>query len=126
MKNNNQKNSKSTADDDRQENNLNNKTRYKSLVIDNEKYRTTYTGKFENRKKWIEPDEKKIFSFIPCTIIKVFVKEGQQVKKNDEMLILEAMKMQNTLYFPASGKIKKVNVKEGDKVPKGFLIAEYN
>jgi biotin carboxyl carrier protein len=126
MKNNTQKNSKSTAGNNKQENNLNKKVRYKSLVIDNEKYRTTYTRKFENRKNWIKPDEKKIISFIPCTIIKVFVNEGQEVKKNDEMLVLEAMKMQNTLYFPASGIIRKVHVKAGDKIPKGFLIVEYN
>jgi len=48
------------------------------------------------------------------------------VIKNDEMLVLETMKMQNTLYFTFSGKIKKVNIKAGDKIPKGFVIAEYN
>ncbi len=106
-------------------NGQNSKLRYKSLIIDSEKYRTTFTRKFENRHRWIEPDEKKIISFIPCTIIKVFVKEGQAVNRNDEMLVLEAMKMQNTLYFPYSGKISKVYIKAGDKIPKGFVIAEY-
>ena len=102
------------------------KVRFKSLIIDSGKYRTILTGKFEKRKRWIKPDEKKIISFIPCTIIKIFIKEAEEVNKNDEMLVLEAMKMQNTLYFPYSGKISKVNVKVGDKIPKGFIIAEYD
>jgi len=104
----------------------NGKVRYKTLIINYEKYRTTFTRKFEQRKVWVEPDEKKIISVMPCTIIKLFVKEGQQVNKNNEMVLLEAMKMQNTLYFPFSGKIKKLNIKEGDKIPKGFIMAEYD
>ena len=126
IENNTLKNNEPVSNTKGQENGLNSKIRYKTLIINSEKYRTTLTKKFENRKKWIEPDNKEIISFMPCTIIKVFVKEGQNVKKNDEMLLMEAMKMRNTLYFAFSGKIKKVNIKAGDKIPKGFVIAEYD
>jgi biotin carboxyl carrier protein len=102
-----------------------NKARLKTLVINGEKYRTTFNTKFTKRKKWIKPDDKKVISFIPCTIIKVFVHAGQKINRNDEMLIMEAMKMQNTIHSPMKGTIKNINIKAGDKIPKGFLMIEY-
>ena len=97
----------------------------KTLIIDGERYRTSLNSKFENRKIWIKPDKKSVISFIPCTIIKVFANEGQSVTKDDEMVLIEAMKMQNTIYFPMSGKVKRVNIKNGDKIPKGFVMLQY-
>ncbi|UCH14645.1 MAG: acetyl-CoA carboxylase biotin carboxyl carrier protein subunit [Bacteroidales bacterium] len=99
--------------------------RLKTLIVDGERYRTSLNRKFENRKKWVKPDNKSIVSFIPCTIIRVFASEGQKVTRDDEMVIIEAMKMQNTIYFPMEGKVKRVNIKTGDKIPKGFIMVEY-
>jgi acetyl/propionyl-CoA carboxylase alpha subunit len=107
------------------DNNIDNKIKLKTLIIDGGKYRTFLNRKFAKRKKWIKPDEKIIISFIPCTIIKVYASEGKNVNKNDEMAVIEAMKMQNTLYFPVSGRVKRVNIKAGDKIPKGFVMVEY-
>ena len=104
----------------------NKKVRCKTLIIHGEKYRTTYTKKFENRQKWEKPDAKKVLSYIPGTITKLFVEDGKTVKKGEKMLVLEAMKMQNTISYPLSGKIKNVNVKVGDRIPKNFLLVEYN
>ncbi len=103
----------------------NKKVRCKTLVIHGEKYRTTYTKKYENRKKWEKPNLKKVISYIPGTITKLFVEKGKTVKKGDKMMVLEAMKMQNTLSFPLTGEIKTVHVKLGDKVPKNFVLVEY-
>jgi biotin carboxyl carrier protein len=41
------------------------------------------------------------------------------------MLILEAMKMKNRIFSPINGKIKTVNVKIGDVVPKNELLVEF-
>ncbi len=101
------------------------KVRCKSLIIHGEKYMTLYTRKFENRKKWQQPDHKKISSILPGTVIQLFVKPGDEVMAEDKIFILEAMKMRNTYYFPVSGRIKQVNAKVGDKIPKGFLVVEY-
>lgn len=100
------------------------KVRCKSLVIDGTKYRTRLNKKFESRKNWKAANPKLMFSTIPGTIVKVFVSEGQQVKKGDQMLILEAMKMKNNVFFPDAGRVKAVNVQEGLKVPKNFLMLE--
>jgi biotin carboxyl carrier protein len=103
---------------------VNKKQRYKSLIIDGTRYRTFYNSKFENRKKYEFSDPNKIVSFIPGTIVKVFVKEGQAVEKGDSILILEAMKMKNRLVFAKTGIVKAIHVKEGEKVPKDFLMVE--
>jgi len=100
------------------------KQRCKSLIIDGTKYRTFYNRKFENRKKYVNPDPNKIVSYLPGTVVKLFVKEGQVVKKGDNMLILEAMKMKTHLIFNISGTVKSINVSEGVKVPKDFIIME--
>ena len=100
------------------------KIRCKSLVIAGTKYRTTLTKKFENRKTWLAPDPNKILSYLPGTILDVFVKEGQKVKEGHPVVILEAMKMRNKVNMPSAGVIKTVNVKKGDSIPKGFLIVE--
>lgn len=97
----------------------------KELVIRGDTYYTRFTKKYENRKNWEKPDERKILSPIPGTIVEVIAKQGEVVKKDEKMLVLEAMKMQNTYYYPMSGKIKNVFVKPGDKVSKGFLMVEF-
>ena len=59
------------------------KVRFNTLVVNDDKYRTLLTEKYKNRKKWEEPDFKKILSEIPGTVIKVYVEEGQKVKEGD-------------------------------------------
>ena len=48
--------------------------------------------------------------------MKVFVKEGDKVNTGDNLLIYEAMKMENTLKSEKAGTIKSLSVKEGDAV----------
>ena len=97
----------------------------KELVIQGNTYLTTYTRKFENRKKWTKADPKMVKSFIPGTIRQVLVKEGDIVETTDKLLVLEAMKMMNSIYPPAQGKIKSIHVKVGDRIPKGALMVEF-
>ncbi len=100
------------------------KIRCKSLFIDGTKYRTTLNKKYEKRLPWSKPEKNKIISFIPGTILKLYVTEGQCVKKGDNLLILEAMKMQNLIKSPLEGIIKLITMTEGEKVPKGKLMIE--
>jgi len=98
---------------------------YKTLVVHSAKYKTLYTEKYTNRKKWVKASDRHETSFIPGTILNLYVKEGDVIKKGQPLLILEAMKMENTIYAPFDGKIKQINVKEGDRIPKGVLMLEY-
>lgn len=95
-----------------------------SLVIEGSKYKTQLTQKYLNRKTWEAPDPKKLYSYIPGTILKIMVNEGQNVSEFEEVIILEAMKMRNRITVPLSGVIKKIYIKEGERVPKGELMLE--
>jgi len=96
----------------------------KSLNIEHFKYKTRLTNKFLKRKVYQEKDPKQILAFIPGTIRKINIKEGDAVKKGDLLLILEAMKMKNRIISPMDGTIKKVNVTTGIIVPKNEVLIE--
>ena len=96
----------------------------KEFNVDGTVYKTELTKKFESRKNWERPNPKNIMSFIPGTIVEVFVKEGQEVKAGESLMILEAMKMKNQIEMPFDGVIKKIHVTEGVKVPNKFLMLE--
>jgi biotin carboxyl carrier protein len=92
------------------------------LNINNSLYQTRISSKFENRKPYQPADPKHILSFIPGTVLTIFIKNGQSVKKGDILMILDAMKMQNKLKANMDGIVKSIEVKEGDKVSKGTLL----
>ncbi|MEI7724049.1 MAG: acetyl-CoA carboxylase biotin carboxyl carrier protein subunit [Bacteroidota bacterium] len=87
-------------------------------------YRTTLTKKFANRTPYTPPDSRRVVAFIPGTILKVLVKEGHKVKKGDTLVVLQAMKMDNHLLATRNGTVKKVYVKQGEIVPKQYLLLE--
>jgi biotin carboxyl carrier protein len=53
---------------------------------------------------------------MPGKILEVLVKIGDQVKEDDEVVMLEAMKMENPIYAPAGGTVKEIKVKANDSV----------
>jgi len=60
---------------------------------------------------------------IPGTIVRYLVKEGDQVKADAGIVLLEAMKMENEIVSPVAGKVKSINFKAGDKVSGGAVLA---
>jgi biotin carboxyl carrier protein len=46
----------------------------------------------------------------------VLVEVGARVEADDELLVLEALKMENTVFAPCAGTIKEIRVQKGDKV----------
>jgi len=59
---------------------------------------------------------------IPGAIKEIFVKEGDAVKAGQEVIIMEAMKMENKLQASADGTVKEVKVKAGDSVGQGEVL----
>jgi len=53
---------------------------------------------------------------MPGTIIEILVGPGDEVVEGQELLILEAMKMENPIVSTIDGKIKELNVAVDDKV----------
>ncbi len=56
-------------------------------------------------------------------IIEVKVKVGDKVDEDDEMFILEAMKMEMPIVAPASGVVKEINASAGQAVEGEFVLA---
>src|SRR5256885_8906585 len=63
-----------------------------------------------------------IGDFKDVPVIQVFVKPGDDVKKEDPLLSLESDKATMDIPSPASGKVKEVRIKVGDRVSKGTAI----
>ena len=59
---------------------------------------------------------------MPGIIIRLEKSEGDKVGEGDVLLILEAMKMENSITSPASGVVKEIRCKEGDNVQKGQVL----
>lgn len=62
---------------------------------------------------------------MPGLILDILVKIGQEIKENDTLLILEAMKMENIISSPRDGVIKSVSVNKADAVEKNQLLIEF-
>lgn len=97
---------------------------YVDLAVTARKYKTLLTNKYMGRKFWVNPSPYEIQSYIPGTIISIDVKEGKVVEEGAQLLILEAMKMQNKIEMPFTARIKKIYVKPGEKIPKDFIMIE--
>jgi biotin carboxyl carrier protein len=93
-----------------------------TLNIDTSLYKTRLNKKFKNRTQYRAPDPLIVLSFIPGTILEIIVKPGQEVRKGDPLMILEAMKMQNMLKSGIDGRVKKILANKGDKVAKGTKL----
>jgi biotin carboxyl carrier protein len=63
---------------------------------------------------------------IPGVILSVGVKTGDEVKTGQELCILEAMKMKNTIRAARDGKIASVHVSAGDQVSHGQALMDYS
>lgn len=64
----------------------------------------------------------KINSPMPGTVLEVKVKEGDIISKNQLVLVLEAMKMENEIVSPFAGKVVSVNTSKGSIVNSGDLL----
>jgi pyruvate carboxylase subunit B len=74
----------------------------------------TATPKAPRRPKPKDPGD--IATMMPGKVVRVLVSQGQTVKKDDMVLIVEAMKMENQVHAPIGGTVNAVYVKEGDDV----------
>lgn len=61
---------------------------------------------------------------MPGKVIKVTVQPGADVRKGDELLVVEAMKMENAIRAPRDGRVKSVAARVGDMVSPGLVLVE--
>jgi biotin carboxyl carrier protein len=82
-------------------------------------YVTPVTTPLPSKPKATSTDKKTLSSPINGVILEIPVKEGQVVKENDILLVLEAMKMKTNISSPHAGKIKSIKVKVGETIEAG-------
>lgn len=63
---------------------------------------------------------------MPGLVLRILVEKGQEVKKGEGLIILEAMKMENSIKAPADVIIKEIKVTAGDKVEKNQILIQFN
>jgi biotin carboxyl carrier protein len=95
----------------------------------------TYTVKLEDEQQHLMHElgldraagttVKDIKAPMPGLVLKMLVKEGDAVKKNDPVLILEAMKMENVIKSPGEGTVKRIHAQEKTAVEKGQLLVGF-
>jgi acetyl-CoA/propionyl-CoA carboxylase biotin carboxyl carrier protein len=59
------------------------------------------------------------------TVVKLAVAAGDKVVEGDQLLVLEAMKMEQSISSPRDGVVKTVKVAVGETVPSGTVLIEF-
>ena len=69
-------------------------------------------------------DEGELLTKMPGKIVKIIAEVGQEVKKGETLIILEAMKMENEIKSGLDGVVKAIHVSEGDALEQNVLMME--
>ena len=75
-----------------------------------------YSGNIKDIIKADMNDPMQIGASIPGKVVKILVKEDDEVKQNQPMIIIEAMKMETIIVAKADGIVKSIKVEEGELV----------
>lgn len=65
-----------------------------------------------------------ITSPLPGLILEVLVREGDEVKAGQDLMVMEAMKMENKIQSPHDGVVRKIFVQQGANVAEGEKLIE--
>ncbi len=75
------------------------------------------------KRPQVDPtDQKQVGAPIPAMVSSVAVSIGHKVKQGDKLIVLEAMKMQSTIYAPCDGTVDEITVSAGDRVESKDLL----
>jgi len=87
--------------------------------------RASYVLKPQSWEQTRKTGSLQIQSQMPGKILKVLVKENEEVKEGQSLLIMEAMKMENEIRSEIAGRIKKIGVQAGMSVEAGAFLLEF-
>jgi acetyl-CoA carboxylase biotin carboxyl carrier protein len=67
--------------------------------------------------------EHAIVAILPGKVTQLNINIGDRVEEDEEVLIIEAMKMETPVFAPCDGTVKEIQVKEGDEVKEEEVLA---
>lgn len=73
----------------------------------------------------LHEEETSLIAPMPGTLVALYVTPGQKVVKGEKLLVIEAMKMEHTLYAPKQGVIKACFHQQGDSIKEGANLIEF-
>lgn len=88
-------------------------------------YVTPVTTPLPTKPKVQVGNSKTLTSPINGVLLEVPVKEGQEVKENDLLFVLEAMKMKTNITSPQTGRVKTVQVRPGETIEAGQVMLTF-
>jgi len=56
-------------------------------------------------------------------VIKIHVSPGSKIEEDEEVFVIEALKMETPVYAPGSGTVREIKVKQGDPVEEDDVLA---
>ena len=100
------------------------------LRINGRKIETMLSNKLSEllKKMGMESGKKKLKELkapMPGLVLEVKVAEGEEVKEGQDLMVLEAMKMENAIKSPQDGIIDTIEVKQQDKVDKNQILVSF-
>ncbi|WP_304068891.1 acetyl-CoA carboxylase biotin carboxyl carrier protein subunit [Pedobacter glucosidilyticus] len=110
---------------------LNKDEKYVLIKVNTHVYRFDVSDQYDILLKEMGLDKlnqhtvKELKAPMPGLVLQLIVKVGDEIKKGDNMLVLEAMKMENILKAPADATVKAITIKAGDKVEKNQILIQF-
>ncbi len=93
------------------------------LILDGDNYQLELgSEESENEEQDLTSQ---VLAPMPGTLVALHVNSGQKVAKGDKLLVIEAMKMEHTLYAPKEGVIKKCYYNIGDLIKEGSELMTF-
>ena len=75
-------------------------------------------------KKGLQAIPQEVTPPMPAVVVRILVSQGDRVNQGDKVIVVSSMKMETTLTSPSNGKVRAVNVAEGDKVMPGQILID--
>ncbi|HWH46875.1 MAG TPA: acetyl/propionyl/methylcrotonyl-CoA carboxylase subunit alpha [Burkholderiales bacterium] len=87
---------------------------------------SSYRLEFETPASVEEEDPSgRLVSPLPGAVVQVLIKDGEAVEKGQALMIIEAMKMEHTIWAPQSGTVKRIYFAAGEQVAEGAQLLEF-
>jgi 3-methylcrotonyl-CoA carboxylase alpha subunit len=94
------------------------------IHLDGQDYELKRVSELEDEFEGVEEEKGSLTSPMPGRIVKILVKPGDHVKKGQELIIIEAMKMENKICAPYNGTVTRVYFPVGDQIEANIVLMD--